>query len=91
MKFDLKDRKERKGEIYPESQSQLGPSVSLKGELTCDEDLLIHGEFRGKMDLKNNDLTIEQGGKVKAEVMVKNVNIYEDDEDIFTRRNTKLL
>jgi len=75
LKFELKDRKERKEEILSESQSQLGPAISLKGDLTCDENLAIHGEFQGKIDMKNNDLTIEREGKVKADVMVKDINV----------------
>ena len=51
----------------------IGKSVIIKGELSGSEDLTIEGTVEGRIDLKDNVLTIGPNGKIKAEVFAKAV------------------
>ena len=51
----------------------IGKSVVIKGELSGSEDLTIEGHVEGKIQLKENVLTIGPNGKIKAEVFAKAV------------------
>jgi cytoskeletal protein CcmA (bactofilin family) len=51
----------------------IGKSVVIKGELSGSEDLTIEGHVEGKIQLKENVLTIGPNGKIKAEVFSKAV------------------
>ena len=51
----------------------IGKSVIIKGELSGSEDLTIEGHVDGRIDLKDNVLTIGPNGKIKAEVFAKSV------------------
>ena len=51
----------------------IGKSVIIKGELSGSEDLTIEGHVEGRIDLKDNVLTIGPNGKIKAEVFAKAV------------------
>jgi cytoskeletal protein CcmA (bactofilin family) len=75
LKFEMKDKKSNQEGKYPEKLSRIGASLSFNGELHGQEDIMIEGQVQGKIDLKNHNLKIEQGGKVKASVQVKNITI----------------
>src|SRR5213594_2798570 len=49
----------------------IGPSIAIKGDLSGDEDLIIQGRVEGKIDLKQNNITIGKNGRVKADVYGK--------------------
>jgi len=49
----------------------IGPSITIKGDLSGDEDLMIQGRVEGKIDLKQNNITIGKNGRVKADVYGK--------------------
>ena len=51
----------------------IGKSVVIKGELTGSEDLTIEGNVEGKIELRDNTLTIGPNGKIRAEVFAKQV------------------
>ena len=51
----------------------IGKSVVIKGELSGSEDLTIEGLVEGKIELKDNILTIGPNGKIKAQVFAKSV------------------
>jgi cytoskeletal protein CcmA (bactofilin family) len=53
----------------------IGKSVVIKGELTGSEDLTIEGHVEGKIELRQNILTIGPNGKIKAQVFAKSVII----------------
>jgi cytoskeletal protein CcmA (bactofilin family) len=53
--------------------ANIGKSISIKGDLTGNEDLVIEGTVEGKVDLPNNELTIGSEGKVRADVHAKSV------------------
>jgi cytoskeletal protein CcmA (bactofilin family) len=51
----------------------IGKSVVIKGELSGSEDLTIEGNVEGRIELKENTLTIGPNGKIRAEVFAKQV------------------
>jgi cytoskeletal protein CcmA (bactofilin family) len=53
----------------------IGSSVSIKGELSSKEDLLIQGRVEGEIDLKKNNVTIATDGHVKGEVYGKVISV----------------
>jgi len=63
----------------PESQSGdrsvIGSSISIKGEISGDENLLIEGEIEGKIVFHNHNVTIGQKGRIKADIHGKTIAI----------------
>ncbi len=53
--------------------ANIGKSITIKGDLSGNEDLQIEGTVEGRIDLPNNQLTIGAEGRVKAEVHAKSV------------------
>jgi len=51
----------------------IGKSVVIKGELSGSEDLTIEGHCEGRIELRDNVLTIGPNGKIRAEVFAKAV------------------
>ena len=51
----------------------IGKSVIIKGELSGSEDLTIEGQVEGKIELRQNILTIGPNGKIKAQVFAKSI------------------
>jgi cytoskeletal protein CcmA (bactofilin family) len=51
----------------------IGKSVVIKGELNGSEDLTIEGQVDGKIELRQNVLTIGPNGRIKAQVFAKSV------------------
>jgi cytoskeletal protein CcmA (bactofilin family) len=51
----------------------IGKSVIIKGDLSGSEDLTIEGQVEGKIELRQNILTIGPNGKIKAAVFAKAV------------------
>jgi cytoskeletal protein CcmA (bactofilin family) len=57
------------------STVNIGKSVVIKGELSGSEDLTIEGQVEGKIELRQNVLTIGPNGRIKAQVFAKSVII----------------
>ncbi len=55
--------------------ANIGKSISIRGDLTGNEDMVIEGQVEGKVDLPNNQLTVGANGKLKAEIHAKTVVI----------------
>ena len=51
----------------------IGKSVIIKGELSGSEDLTIEGQVEGKIELRQNVLTIGPNGRIKAQVFAKTI------------------
>lgn len=52
-------------------RATIGPSISIRGEVTGDEDLLIQGRVDGSVDLKQHAVTVGPEGKVKAGIVAR--------------------
>jgi cytoskeletal protein CcmA (bactofilin family) len=53
--------------------ANIGKSITINGDLTGEEDLVIEGKVEGKVTLPNSQLTIGANGTIKAEVQAKQV------------------
>jgi len=53
--------------------ANIGKSISIKGDLSGNEDMVIEGKVDGKVDLPNNQLSIGANGTVRAEINAKAV------------------
>jgi cytoskeletal protein CcmA (bactofilin family) len=53
----------------------IGPSITIVGDVSGDEDLTILGRVEGKIDLPKHSVTIGQSGRVKADIHAKSVTI----------------
>jgi cytoskeletal protein CcmA (bactofilin family) len=56
-----------------DAMANIGKSISIKGDLSGNEDLVIEGKVEGKVELPNNQLTVGANGVVKAEISAKSV------------------
>jgi cytoskeletal protein CcmA (bactofilin family) len=75
----------------PTERATIGPSIFIKGDLTGEEDLVIEGRVEGKVDLKQNNVTVGQNGRVKADVFGKVVVVEgEVDGNVFAREQAIL-
>lgn len=55
------------------SSAVIGPSITVKGDISGDEDLVILGNIQGTVNLAQHNVTIGPSGKVKADVRGKMV------------------
>jgi cytoskeletal protein CcmA (bactofilin family) len=46
----------------------IGPSITIRGDVSGDEDLLIQGRVDGSVDLKLQSVTVGREGRVKANI-----------------------
>jgi cytoskeletal protein CcmA (bactofilin family) len=53
----------------------IGPSITIVGDVSGDEDLTILGRVEGKIELPQHTVTIGQGGRVKADIRAKLVSV----------------
>jgi len=53
----------------------IGPSISIKGDLSGKEDLLIQGRVEGNIELKQNNVTVGQEGKVRADIHGRSIRV----------------
>ena len=53
----------------------IGPSIKIKGEVTGEEDLLIQGSVEGTITLRDQEVSVGQSGKVKADIDARVVKI----------------
>jgi cytoskeletal protein CcmA (bactofilin family) len=53
----------------------IGASISIHGDLNGQEDLIIQGNVEGKVDLKQNNITIGKSGRVKADMYGRVISI----------------
>ncbi len=65
-----------KSPIEPlKKQAVIGPSISIKGELSSEEDLMIQGQVEGRIDLKKNNITVGKSGRIKGDIYGKVISI----------------
>lgn len=51
----------------------IGSTITVKGDVSGDEDLVVLGKVQGTINLAKHNVTIGPGGKVKADVLGKMV------------------
>ena len=53
--------------------ANIGKSITIKGDLTGEEDLVIEGTVEGRVDLPEAQLTVGQSGTIQAEIHAKSI------------------
>jgi cytoskeletal protein CcmA (bactofilin family) len=72
-------------------RATIGPSIFIKGDLSGEEDLVIEGRVEGRVDLKQNNVTVGKNGKVSADIFGRVVTIEgEVDGNVFAREQAIL-
>lgn len=56
-----------------QASSTLGRSMTLKGELSGKEDLVVEGQFEGTIDVAEHTVTVGPQGQVKSEIRARQV------------------
>ncbi len=52
-------------------QATIGSSITIKGDLVGEEDLVVHGKLEGTVTLKQNSLLVGKDGHIKADVRAR--------------------
>jgi cytoskeletal protein CcmA (bactofilin family) len=71
----VETRFERNPTLANERIINVGKSVSIKGELSGGEDLIIEGRVEGQIKLRNHNLEIGPHGAIKGEIRAKNLTV----------------
>jgi cytoskeletal protein CcmA (bactofilin family) len=58
-----------------EERATIGRSITIRGEVTGDEDLLIQGRVEGSIRLEQHAITIGREGEVKADVAARVITV----------------
>ena len=53
----------------------IGPSITIKGELSGQEDLDVQGKVEGNISLKKHRVLVSESGRVKADIHAKSIRI----------------
>jgi len=53
----------------------IGQSISIRGDVTGDEDLVILGRLEGQVTLPKNSVTIGKSGRLKADVRGRSIHV----------------
>jgi cytoskeletal protein CcmA (bactofilin family) len=53
----------------------IGSTISIKGDLTGEEDLLIEGRMEGKIELRHHRVTIGKSGKITGDIYGKVITV----------------
>lgn len=56
-------------------QATIGRSITIRGDVTGDEDLVIQGRIEGTVDLQQHNVTIGPEGRVKANITARIVTV----------------
>ena len=59
----------------PSERAIIGPSITIKGDVTGEEDLLIQGRVEGKVDLAQHNVTVGANGRIKANIFGRSVTV----------------
>jgi cytoskeletal protein CcmA (bactofilin family) len=55
--------------------ANIGKSISIKGDVSGDEDTVVEGRIEGSIQLGNHHLTVGPNGVVKGEIHAKQVTV----------------
>lgn len=75
----------------------LGPSISISGNLSGDEDLVIEGSVEGEVMVRDHMVTISETGRVKADVYGRSICVEGEvdgnlvgDEQVIIRKSGRV-
>lgn len=59
--------------VSPRAAACISQGIKIRGEVTGKEDLFVDGTLEGKLDLANASVTVGPNGKVKADIVAREV------------------
>jgi len=65
----------RRSPPQPGGPATIGRSISVRGEVSGDEDLLIQGQVDGSVELGQHCVTVGSDGRVKANIVARVVTV----------------
>ena len=68
-------RREQEDKSSESGSTIIGPSLSIKGEITGEGDLTVQGQVEGTIDFKNGNVSIGRTGCIKADIKGKSITI----------------
>jgi cytoskeletal protein CcmA (bactofilin family) len=72
-------------------QAVIGPSISIKGELSGEEDLMIQGRVEGKIDLKKNNVTVGRTGpSISKRISTERLSVLKERSRAISSEKRKL-
>jgi len=57
------------------ASATIGSSIVVKGEIQGDEDLVVHGQVDGKINLRKHAVTVGREGRVKADIYGRSIHV----------------
>ena len=55
--------------------SVIGGSITLRGDISGEENLVVKGNVEGTLNFPNNDIQIDPEGRVKADLMAQKISV----------------
>jgi cytoskeletal protein CcmA (bactofilin family) len=84
--------------VTAQGSTSIGRTVTIKGEVSSEEDLLVDGKLEGRLDLGRNRLVVGPNGSVQSSIVAREVDVHgvihgnvEAAERIILRTNSKLV
>lgn len=78
----MRDSDQDKPEGYRHSHTRdtneraiIGPSISIKGEVTGSGDILVLGSVEGTINLKENEVTVGKGARINADILANVIHV----------------
>ncbi len=68
-------RREQEDKSSESGSTIIGPSLSIKGEITGEGDLMVQRQVEGTIDFKNGNVSIGRTGCIKADVNGRSITI----------------
>jgi cytoskeletal protein CcmA (bactofilin family) len=65
----------RPGSGVARQPASIGPSITIRGDISGEEDLLVQGAVEGSINLAKNDIVVGAEGKVKANLRALNITV----------------
>jgi cytoskeletal protein CcmA (bactofilin family) len=63
------------GSVNARKTAMIGSSITIKGTISGEEDLLIQGKVEGAITLKDHEVSIGESGRITADVTAKTIRI----------------
>lgn len=88
---NLPETESRRPPAGARESATIGPSITIEGEVSGDEDLLIQGRVNGSVDLKEQTVTVGSEGRVKADITGRVVTVEGEVEGDLTAEDRVVL
>lgn len=63
------------GSSRQSGSSVIGGSITLRGDISGEENLIVKGNIEGTLNFPNNDIQIDPEGRVKADLMAQKISV----------------